>query len=127
MSRKFDFYKVKSRDIHEIFMKSSKHVKTCFVSANDDFGDKLTYIYCFLHENKFWTKIPQNEHCGRFGKYWIKMTRFKRSRHDFQSKKNQMIETLLKFLKNSAVVLISDPYLTFPKTYLEFYNLFTIF
>ena len=61
MSRKFDFYKVKSRDI---FIKSSKHVETCFVSANDDFGDKLTYIYCFLHENNFWTKIPQNGHCA---------------------------------------------------------------
>ena len=42
MSRKFDFYKVKSRDIHEIFMKSSKHVETCFVRANNDFDDKLT-------------------------------------------------------------------------------------
>ena len=49
MSRKFDFYKVKSRDI---FIKSSKHVETCFVSANDDFDDKSTYIYCFLHEKK---------------------------------------------------------------------------
>ena len=38
MSRKFDFYKVKSRDIHEIF----KHVQTCFERANNDFDDKLT-------------------------------------------------------------------------------------
>ena len=42
MSRKFDFYKVKSRDIREFFMKSSKHVETCFVRANNDFDDKLT-------------------------------------------------------------------------------------
>ena len=38
MSRKFDFYKVKSRDIHEIF----KNVETCFVRAYNDFDDKLT-------------------------------------------------------------------------------------
>ena len=45
-------------------MKSSKHVKTCFVTGNDDFDDKLIYIYCFLYENNFWTKIPQNGHCA---------------------------------------------------------------
>ena len=39
MSRKIDFYKVKNQ---EIFMKSSKHVETCFVRANNDFDDKLT-------------------------------------------------------------------------------------
>ena len=40
-------------------MKSSKHVKTCFVTGNDDFDDKLTYIYCFLHEKYFLDKNPQ--------------------------------------------------------------------
>ena len=40
-------------------MKSSKHVKTCFVTGNDDFDDKLTYIYCFLHEKKILDKNPQ--------------------------------------------------------------------
>ena len=33
-------------------MKSSKHVETCFVRANDDFDDKSTYIYCFLNKKK---------------------------------------------------------------------------
>ena len=56
MSRKIDFQKVKLRDICEIF-------KTCLLSANDDFDDKSTYIYCFLHENNFWTKISKNGHC----------------------------------------------------------------
>ena len=60
MSRKFDFYKVKSRDFHEIFMKSSKHVETCFVRANNDFDDKLT-AFCLII--KFWTKISKNGHC----------------------------------------------------------------
>ena len=36
MSRKFDFY------TQEIFMKSSKHLETCFMRANNDFDDKLT-------------------------------------------------------------------------------------
>ena len=42
-------------------MKSSKHVETCFVMANKDFDDKLT---AFSMKNNFWTKIPQNGHCG---------------------------------------------------------------
>ena len=37
-------------------MKSSKYVETCLVSANDDFDDKSTYIYCFLHEKYFLDK-----------------------------------------------------------------------
>ena len=40
-------------------MKSSEHVKTCFVTGNDDFDDKLTYIYCFLHEKYFLDKNPK--------------------------------------------------------------------
>ena len=40
-------------------MKFSKHVETCFVRANDDFDDKLTYIYCFLNEKKLLDKNPQ--------------------------------------------------------------------
>ena len=40
-------------------MKSSKHVETCFVRANDDFDDKLTYIYCFLNKKKLLDKNPQ--------------------------------------------------------------------
>ena len=43
-------------------MKSSKHVKTCFVTGIDDFDDKLTYIYCFLHEkNYFGQKSPKTD------------------------------------------------------------------
>ena len=41
-------------------MKSSKHVETCFVRANNDFDDKLT---AFWMKNNFWTKIPKNGHC----------------------------------------------------------------
>ena len=41
-------------------MKSSKHVETCFVRANNDFDDKLTG---FSMKNNFWTKIPKNGHC----------------------------------------------------------------
>ena len=41
-------------------MKSSKHVETCFVRANNDFDDKLT---AFSMKNNFWTKIPKNRHC----------------------------------------------------------------
>ena len=41
-------------------MKSSKHVETCFVRANNDFDDKLT---AFSMKKKFWTKIPKNGHC----------------------------------------------------------------
>ena len=41
-------------------MKSSKHVETCFVRANNDFDDKLTV---FRMKNIFWTKIPKNGHC----------------------------------------------------------------
>ena len=37
-------------------MKSSKHVETCFVRANNDFDDKLT---AFWMKNIFWTKIPK--------------------------------------------------------------------
>ena len=40
-------------------MKSSKHVETCFVRANDDFDDELTHIYCFLNEKKLLDKNPQ--------------------------------------------------------------------
>ena len=40
-------------------MKSSKHVKTCFVTGNDGFDDKLTYIYCFLNKKKLLDKNPQ--------------------------------------------------------------------
>ena len=46
-------------------MKSSKHVETCFVRANNDFDDKLT---AFSMEKKFWTKIPKNGHCGSANK-----------------------------------------------------------
>ena len=42
-------------------MKSSKHVETCFLRANNDFDDKLT---AFSMKNNFWTKISQNGHCG---------------------------------------------------------------
>ena len=42
-------------------MKSSKHVETCFVRANNDFDDKLT---AFWMKNNFWTKIPKNGHCA---------------------------------------------------------------
>ena len=41
-------------------MKSSKHVETCFVRANNDFDDKLT---AFWMKNNFWTKITKNGHC----------------------------------------------------------------
>ena len=41
-------------------MKSSKHVETCFVRANNDFDDKLS---AFWMKNNFWTKIPKNGHC----------------------------------------------------------------
>ena len=41
-------------------MKSSKHVETCFVRADNDFDDKLTG---FSMINNFWTKIPKNGHC----------------------------------------------------------------
>ena len=40
-------------------MKSSKHVETCFVRANDDFDDKLNYIYCFFNKKYFLDKNPQ--------------------------------------------------------------------
>ena len=40
-------------------MKFSKHVETCFVRANDDFDDKLTYIYCFLNKKELLDKNPQ--------------------------------------------------------------------
>ena len=40
-------------------MKFSKHVETCFVRANDDFDDKLTYIYCFLNKKKLLDKNSQ--------------------------------------------------------------------
>ena len=42
-------------------MKSSKHVETCFVRANNDFDDKLT---AFWMKKKNWTKIPKNGHCA---------------------------------------------------------------
>ena len=45
-------------------MKSSKHVETCFVRANNDFDAKLT---AFWMKKKFWTKIPKNGHCGYDG------------------------------------------------------------
>ena len=51
MSRKIDF-----QENQEIFVKSSKQVQTCLVSVNDDFDDKSTYIYCFLHEKYFLDK-----------------------------------------------------------------------
>ena len=41
-------------------MKSSKHVETCFVKANNDFDAKLN---AFWMKKKFWTKIPKNGHC----------------------------------------------------------------
>ena len=41
-------------------MKSSKHVETCFVRANNDFDAKLN---AFWMKKKFWTKIPKNGHC----------------------------------------------------------------
>ena len=37
-------------------MKSSKHVETCFVRANNDFDAKLT---AFWMKKKIWTKIPK--------------------------------------------------------------------
>ena len=37
-------------------MKSSKHVETCFVRANNDFDDKIN---CFLNEKKNLDKNPQ--------------------------------------------------------------------
>ena len=45
-------------------MKSSKHVETCFVRANNDFDDKLT---AFWMKNNFWTKISKNGHCDKGG------------------------------------------------------------
>ena len=45
-------------------MKSSEHVETCFVRANNDFDDKLT---AFSMKNNFWTKIPKNGHCVVLG------------------------------------------------------------
>ena len=38
-------------------MKSSKHVETCFVRANNDFDAKLPN--CFLNEKKNLDKNPQ--------------------------------------------------------------------
>ena len=36
------------------------------MSANDDFDDTLTYIYCFLHEKKIGQKFPKmNTVCVR--------------------------------------------------------------
>ena len=49
-------------------MKSSKHVETCFVRANDDFDDKSTYIYCFLNKKKLLDKNPQKRTLCVFGK-----------------------------------------------------------
>ena len=49
-------------------MKSSKHVETCFVRANNDFDDKLT---AFWMKNKFWTKISKNGHCELFDWQYI--------------------------------------------------------
>ena len=46
-----------------MLVKSSKHVQICLVSANDDFDNRSTYIYCFLHEKKIWTKFFKNGHC----------------------------------------------------------------
>ena len=40
-------------------MKSSKHVESSFVSANDGFDDKLTYIYCFLNKKNLLDENPQ--------------------------------------------------------------------
>ena len=42
-------------------MKFSKHVETCFVRANDDFDDKLTYIYCFLNKKNIEQKSPKTD------------------------------------------------------------------
>ena len=47
-------------------MKSSKHVETCFVRANNDFDDELT---AFWMKNKFWTKISKNGHCAMRNDY----------------------------------------------------------
>ena len=48
-------------------MKFSKHVETCFVRANDDFDDKLTYIYCFLNKKKLLDKNPQKRTLWKAG------------------------------------------------------------
>ena len=45
-------------------MKSSKHVETWFVRANNDFDAKLT---AFWMKKKFWTKNPKNGHCDLSG------------------------------------------------------------
>ena len=50
-------------------MKSSKHVETCFVRANNDFDDKLT---AFWMKNNFSTKIPKNGHCVTGAKMMMK-------------------------------------------------------
>ena len=62
-------------------MKSSKHVETSFVRANNDFEDKLTVFRtclvsdnndlminqptftAFYMKNNFWTKFSKNGHC----------------------------------------------------------------
>ena len=45
-------------------MKSSKHVETCFVRANNDFDDKLT---AFWMKNNFWPKSQKTDTVGRRG------------------------------------------------------------
>ena len=54
-------------------MKSSKHVETCFVRANNDFDEKSTYIYCFLNKKKTLDKNPQKRTLwGGIKKYILK-------------------------------------------------------
>ena len=63
-------------------MKFSKHVETCFVRANDDFDDKLTYIYCFLNKKKLLGKNPQKRTLWQCRKAKLESALFSRVQSD---------------------------------------------
>ena len=60
--QKTDFYLVKSRQFLFNFHISSRPVRTCFRSANYDFGGKTSHFNYILNANSIWTKIPQTGH-----------------------------------------------------------------
>ena len=50
------------RSNQSFFQILPKILETCFVSVNNDFYDKITHFYYFLHTNNFLTKILQTGH-----------------------------------------------------------------
>ena len=50
-------------------MKSSKHVETSFVSANNDLmiNQPIPISTAFFMKKNFWTKISKNGHCEPVG------------------------------------------------------------